>query len=117
MTDLNIAPYGTWPSPITSEAIVGGSVGLAEVAADGADLYWIESRPSEAGRSARPGSFLGPGIAIPAGGAAPPPAGPLPPVRSAGSVAPGGVAPPGTRTVGGEFGAGNQPARWFKGRP
>jgi dipeptidyl aminopeptidase/acylaminoacyl peptidase len=51
MTEVRTAPYGTWGSPVTSEAIVGRSVGLSELAVDGADLYWLESRPSEAGRT------------------------------------------------------------------
>jgi len=51
MAEVRTAPYGTWASPVTSEAIVGLSVGLSELAVDGADLYWLESRPSEAGRT------------------------------------------------------------------
>ncbi|HEX8773053.1 MAG TPA: S9 family peptidase [Pyrinomonadaceae bacterium] len=45
------APYGTWKSPITSDLIVTGSVGLSQPSVDGADVYWIEMRPSEGGRS------------------------------------------------------------------
>ncbi len=44
-------PYGTWPSPITAELIVGESIGLGWVALDGDDLYWLESRPREGGRT------------------------------------------------------------------
>ena len=44
-------PYGEWKSPITSEMVAGGAVRLGEVTLDGADIYWIESRPSEKGRS------------------------------------------------------------------
>lgn len=44
------APYGTWKSPITSDLIVKGSIGLAQVRTDGENIYWIEARPSEAGR-------------------------------------------------------------------
>lgn len=51
MAETKIAPYGSWKSPITSDLIVQGSVGLGAVRADGADLYWIELRPSEGGRS------------------------------------------------------------------
>lgn len=39
-------------SPITAELLVSGAVGIAEVHTDGTDVYWVESRPSEAGRSA-----------------------------------------------------------------
>ena len=43
--------YGFWTSPITSDLIVARSIGLSEVRIDGPDLYWLESRPDEAGRS------------------------------------------------------------------
>jgi dipeptidyl aminopeptidase/acylaminoacyl peptidase len=45
------ASYGSWRSPITSDLIVAQSIGLSEVRLDGADVYWIESRPQEQGRS------------------------------------------------------------------
>ena len=48
---MKIAPYGCWKSPITSDLIVGQSVGLSEIRLDGRDIYWLESRPEEAGRS------------------------------------------------------------------
>lgn len=51
MTEKTKAPYGSWKSPITSDVIVAGTIGLAEIALDGEDTYWIESRPSEGGRS------------------------------------------------------------------
>lgn len=51
MAEIKITPYGSWKSPITSDLIVQGSVGLGTVRADGEDLYWIELRPSEGGRS------------------------------------------------------------------
>ncbi len=51
MTNKRTAPYGSWKSPITSDLIVAGTIGLGETAIDGDDIYWIESRPSEAGRS------------------------------------------------------------------
>ncbi len=48
---MNIAPYACWKSPITSDLIVAQSIGLSEVRIDGDDVYWLESRPHEAGRS------------------------------------------------------------------
>src|SRR5262249_42889431 len=45
------APYGSWKSPITSDLIVAGTVGLGQIALDVDDIYWIEMRPTEKGRS------------------------------------------------------------------
>jgi len=44
------APYGSWKSPITTDLIVSGAVGLGQVALDGPDVYWVEMRPAESGR-------------------------------------------------------------------
>ncbi len=44
------APYGSWKSPITTDLIVSGSIGLGQIALDGEDIYWVEMRPSEGGR-------------------------------------------------------------------
>ncbi|NQW24025.1 MAG: S9 family peptidase [SAR202 cluster bacterium] len=44
------APYGSWQSPITTDLIVSGSIGLGQLALDGEDIYWVEMRPSEGGR-------------------------------------------------------------------
>src|SRR5215510_8488226 len=44
-------PFGSWKSPITSDLIVAGTIGLGEILLYGEDIFWIESRPSEAGRS------------------------------------------------------------------
>lgn len=46
-----IAPYGSWKSPITSDLIVEGSVGLSQPLFEGNNTYWIEMRPKEAGRN------------------------------------------------------------------
>jgi dipeptidyl aminopeptidase/acylaminoacyl peptidase len=45
------APYGSWSSPITSDLIVASSIGLGDILIDGDDVYWLESRPQEGGRS------------------------------------------------------------------
>lgn len=44
-------PCGAWKSPITSSLVATQSIGLSEVRVDGNDVYWLESRPEEAGRS------------------------------------------------------------------
>ncbi len=51
MPEKQIAAYGAWKSPITTETLVERTVGLGEVRVSNQDLYWIESRPTEAGRS------------------------------------------------------------------
>ncbi|MFN3332325.1 MAG: S9 family peptidase [Caldilinea sp.] len=51
MTDRQMAPYGAWRSPITAEMLAADSIGLSEVMLDGDAIYWVESRPTEAGRS------------------------------------------------------------------
>jgi dipeptidyl aminopeptidase/acylaminoacyl peptidase len=48
---MKLAPYGSWQSPITADTIVTGSVGLGAITIDGTDIYWLESRPQEAGRT------------------------------------------------------------------
>ena len=50
MPERTMAPYGSWKSPITSDLIAGGSIRLGNVALDGDNLYWLESRPTEGGR-------------------------------------------------------------------
>jgi dienelactone hydrolase len=51
MSEPQTASYGSWSSPITSELIVASSIGLGEILVDDADVYWLESRPQEGGRS------------------------------------------------------------------
>ena len=51
MAEPRTAPYGSWKSPITSDSIVGGSIGLTQPLIDGDDIYWIEMRPKEGGRN------------------------------------------------------------------
>ena len=51
MTQKRKSPYGSWKSPLTATAIASESFGLSQVAIDGDDLYWAETRPWEGGRS------------------------------------------------------------------
>src|SRR6185295_11305133 len=51
MTEKRIAQYGSWKSPVTADLIVSGTIGLGEIALNSEDIYWLESRPSEAGRT------------------------------------------------------------------
>jgi dipeptidyl aminopeptidase/acylaminoacyl peptidase len=48
---MKLAAFGSWQSPITADAIVADSVGLSSIVLDGTDIYWLESRPQEAGRN------------------------------------------------------------------
>ena len=45
------ARCGSWKSPISSDLIVSGLVGLGQLAVDGDDLYFAEMRPNEKGRT------------------------------------------------------------------
>jgi dipeptidyl aminopeptidase/acylaminoacyl peptidase len=47
-----VRPYGSWPTPITSEVVVDRAVKLAAVTVDGDELVWSEGRPAEGGRTA-----------------------------------------------------------------
>jgi len=53
MTSQNtqIARYGSWRSPITSEAIVADIIRLGEIAPTPDAVYWVEGRPQEGGRN------------------------------------------------------------------
>lgn len=53
MSDKRVArPFGSWPTPVTSEAVVAQSVRLSGLAVDGDDILWSEERPGEGGRTA-----------------------------------------------------------------
>ena len=43
--------FGSWKSPITSDLIVAGAIRLSEIQLDNEDVYWIEGRAVEKGRS------------------------------------------------------------------
>lgn len=45
------APFGSWPTPITSELVVAAAVRLSDAHVDGADVLWSEGRPSDGGRT------------------------------------------------------------------
>jgi len=51
MTQKIKACYGSWKSPIGSKFISYETIRMEQVFLDGQDTYWIESRPSEGGRS------------------------------------------------------------------
>ncbi|MGC8488771.1 MAG: S9 family peptidase, partial [Clostridia bacterium] len=45
-----MAPYGSWKSPITTDFLVSQGVSLDAPMVDGHDVYWAEGRPQEGGR-------------------------------------------------------------------
>ncbi|HZG68840.1 MAG TPA: S9 family peptidase [Herpetosiphonaceae bacterium] len=53
MNTPTTAPYGSWPSPLTADTILAGTVSLREgpIVLDGDDIYWTEGRPDEGGRN------------------------------------------------------------------
>lgn len=53
MTQLNeqvIAPYGAWSSPISAELVARAGTSLSASWIAGGTIWWLEGRPSEAGR-------------------------------------------------------------------
>ena len=50
MTQPQMAPYGSWKSPISADLISTEGRRIIEAGADGQDIYWIEMRPTENGR-------------------------------------------------------------------
>ncbi|MGL5248711.1 MAG: hypothetical protein ACRC8U_10980, partial [Brooklawnia sp.] len=45
------APYGSWVSPIKLDDVVAAEASLSSLIGDGADLWWLETRPGQDGRS------------------------------------------------------------------
>ena len=52
MADIEpqVAPFGSWASPIGPDLVAGSVVGLGEPWLDGDDVYWLESRAAQRGR-------------------------------------------------------------------
>ncbi len=48
---MKVLPYGSWPSPISAASTVESSRSIGGLSKDGEYLYWLESRPEEAGRN------------------------------------------------------------------
>ncbi|SDH09998.1 S9 family peptidase [Klenkia brasiliensis] len=48
---MQTLPFGSWPTPITSELVVRAAARLGEVAVDSGDVWWAESRAAEGGRT------------------------------------------------------------------
>ena len=50
MSQREVLPYGSWPSPITIGMAVAGNLSLQLPRLAGDDVYWTEGRPAERGR-------------------------------------------------------------------
>ena len=48
---MKTAPYGSWPSPIDPKSVASQSTRLSELSFSGGNLYWLERRPHEGGRT------------------------------------------------------------------
>jgi dipeptidyl aminopeptidase/acylaminoacyl peptidase len=46
-----VAPYGSWASPVSVDLMTAAAIGLSSLSVDHEDLYWLESRPAENGRT------------------------------------------------------------------
>ena len=46
-----VAPFGAWPSPVTTDLMTAAAISLGGLTVDGDALYWLEGRPSENGRT------------------------------------------------------------------
>ncbi len=44
-------PFGSWPSPFSAARVTAGALRLDQIQLDGDEVYWIEGRASEGGRS------------------------------------------------------------------
>jgi dipeptidyl aminopeptidase/acylaminoacyl peptidase len=57
---MDIRKHGNWPSPISSQRVAAGALRLSQPRLDAGLVYWLEGRPTEAGRQivmrARPGA-------------------------------------------------------------
>ncbi len=51
MNPPKVASFGSWKSPITSDLIVSQTIGISSVAINHENIFWLEKRPQEQGRS------------------------------------------------------------------
>lgn len=51
MTGTNVAPYGSWTSPLSAAEVARGKLYLGQIAVEGDAVYWVEGRPADEGRN------------------------------------------------------------------
>lgn len=47
---MNIAPYGTWDSPLSATKVCSAAISFQDLVLDNQTVYWSEMRPNEGGR-------------------------------------------------------------------
>ena len=57
MNKPQVAAFGSWKSPITSDLIVSKTIGIGSIALDRQNIFWLEKRPQEQGRNLIVGYF------------------------------------------------------------
>ena len=62
MNKPQVAAFGSWKSPITSDLIVSQTIGIGSIALDRQNIFWLEKRPQEQGRNLIVGYFPERGI-------------------------------------------------------
>ena len=48
---VEVAPFGSWKSPVTADLIAGATIRLGQLAVLDGDVFWNEGRPQEQGRN------------------------------------------------------------------
>ncbi|MEY4095321.1 MAG: hypothetical protein RLZZ53_2520 [Acidobacteriota bacterium] len=48
---MQVSPFGSWKSPLSAARATAGALRLDQIQIDGTDVYWIEGRAAESGRS------------------------------------------------------------------
>ncbi len=49
--DPHVAPYGTWPSPLSAADLATASASYADLVVDGDAVWWLQGDPARGGRS------------------------------------------------------------------
>ena len=57
MNKPQVAAFGSWKSPITSDLIVSKTIGIGSIVLDRQNIFWLEKRPQEQGRNLIVGHF------------------------------------------------------------
>ena len=57
MNSPQVASFGSWKSPITSDLIVSRTIGIGSILVNHDNIFWLEKRPQEQGRNLIAGIF------------------------------------------------------------